>query len=670
MMRILETVWLGFFLVGLLVLGILGTWAETAPFWYGAGLISVAGVGSVLSRQNRPVEAIRWSCVVLTLIMFTYLGWRAMNSEVRWMARQDLVFSGTALVVYWLMAGRFTGPRARLAVLAVFFLLIAGNTGLGLYQYFEDPRMSVLRIIGMKRGGELSAGGFFENSNHMAGFMTLAGLPLLGVAVLGRGLGAGVRAAAGLGFLLAGTGVGFSTSRGGAIGFFAGMTVLIAITAVLWWSEKRSRTGKNNSRTGWWLLGLALAFGGLLGLASVNLRKFFGEGQVLNTLNGRQVFWDAALEQWQAAPLLGTGARSYEYMERGFRTLETKWAIWRGEVDAVYAHNDYLQTLGDYGLIGLLLVLLVTGAHFLSALIQVIHRSGGSKTSVPPGLPVALTVGSISALAGLMTQALVEFNLHIGINAVMTGLLLGILATPGFARIPAPVAVRKGPGSEQPAGRKLLSNLDARRLALSGVAAAISVLLLVNGWRLAPADFAWRQAYKQLGTAITLPELITTSGTFQRATTLDPDNAHAWFMRGLVSLKIASMTNEKYARPFYEAALAQLNQSLILYPKNPYAASQAGKVAEYFGQKHEADQYFQTALRWGLTIQSVNEAYGDHLMLRRQYDKAMGYLNIALSLSGDADVRRVLGDKLKFCMNRLKKQGIPAPPEAFLKPGE
>ena len=667
MMRFVETVWLGFFLAGLLVLGVFGTWAETAPFWYGAGLMAIAGVGGVFARQGRTAEQTGWLCPAAMLGLAGYLGWRGVTSEVSWLARQDMVFAGTALVAYSLMAVRFTGRRARLAVLAVLFLLVAGNAGVGLYQYFGDPRWSVFRWFGLRRAAEVSAGGFFESGNHLAGFMTLAGLPLLGVAVLGRGLGAACRGIALLGFLLAGTGVAFSTSRGGVAGFFIGLALLMAVAGILWLGQRRNHRGRPRGPMGWWLLGLGLLFSGMLATAAVTLRKFFGEGQALSSLNGRGPLWDAALEQWQTAPLFGTGARSYEYMERGFRTLETKWATGSGEVDAIFAHNDYLQCLGDYGLMGLALVLLVAGMHTWHGMAAV-APAASRKGEMPPsdGLAIGLTSGAVAGLAGIMVQALVEFNLHIGINAVMTGLLLGLMATPGFkaAKAPSPAGKTDEPEPRPKAG----AGICGRRVAVSAVAAAGSLLLLEAGWRLAPADLAWRQGRKQIAVAVSLPELISTSGTFQRATSLDPDNGQAWYMRGLVTLQIASLTNEKYSQPFYEAALTQLERSLALYPQNPYAASQAGNVAGYLGRMEAADGFFRTALRWGLNSQSVNELYGDYLIRRKDYYKALGYLVMALHLSIDAEVRGNLDRKIALCLHKLKKEGVTPPPEAFLKP--
>jgi O-antigen ligase len=665
MMRILETIWLVCFLLGLLLLGVFGTWAETAPFWYGAGLVAVSGVGALLSRQGKPEEKMSPGCLILMGVLGSYLAWRGLTSEVKWLARQDLVFAATAVVTYGLMAVRYTAPRARLAVLGVLFLLVAGNAGLGLYQYFVKPTLSIFSLFGLRRSGEISAGGFFESGNHMAGFMTLAGLPLLGVAMLGQGLRGTVRAFATLGFLLAATGVAFSTSRGGAAGFFCGMGLVMILAFFLWLTQRRS--AQRSSRLGWWLASAAVSFPVILAVVGMNLRHFFNKGGDLTSLASRFPLWDAAMAQWQLSPLVGTGARSYEYMERAFRTTETKWMVWAGEVDAIFAHNDYLQCLADYGLIGLGLVLLVVLVHFGRALFA-LHRDA---ISIPPlnpegsGLASGLVCGAMAGIAGIMVQAIAEFNLHIGINAVMAGVLLGILATPGFKVQPDNPTKSPEPTVRPKAG----AGLSGPRLAAAGVIASISVLLLNAAWRIAPGDLAWRQAKKLASIAATLPEVIEVSGLYQKATSLDPDNAKAWHQRGMASLAIGQMTNKKYAAPFYEESLRQLERSLELYPKNPYAAAQAGKVAGYLKKPAQAEAYFKTALTYGANIQSVNESYGDYLMLGQKYEKAVGYLVIAKTL-GDPESAHRAFEKLERCLQRLKEQGIAAPPEAFFSPGK
>src|SRR5205085_7764780 len=78
--------------------------------------------------------------------------------------------------------------------------------------------------------------------------------------------------------------------------------------------------------------------------------------QIFDVSDMRVDLWKAAVQQWKLEPLLGTGSGSYLYYGRQFRTE-------RVNVDPVYVHNDYLQLLAEYGLIGGILFLLFLFAH-------------------------------------------------------------------------------------------------------------------------------------------------------------------------------------------------------------------------------------------------------------------------------------------------------------------
>jgi O-Antigen ligase len=67
--------------------------------------------------------------------------------------------------------------------------------------------------------------------------------------------------------------------------------------------------------------------------------------------NGRIALWHIALQAFSSAPLKGTGAGSYELDQYRYRSAS--------ELPVVDAHNLYLQTLAELGLIGLALLAFV-----------------------------------------------------------------------------------------------------------------------------------------------------------------------------------------------------------------------------------------------------------------------------------------------------------------------
>src|SRR5690606_10412334 len=67
--------------------------------------------------------------------------------------------------------------------------------------------------------------------------------------------------------------------------------------------------------------------------------------------NMRLQMWEAAMRQFQESPWIGTGARTYLYYGRKYRPDPGY------DEDPIHAHNDYVELLAEYGVIGFLLML-------------------------------------------------------------------------------------------------------------------------------------------------------------------------------------------------------------------------------------------------------------------------------------------------------------------------
>lgn len=76
-------------------------------------------------------------------------------------------------------------------------------------------------------------------------------------------------------------------------------------------------------------------------------------------LNGRDVLWSLAMKMYHENPWFGTGINS-------FNTKFSAWGIW-GNAWGSHAHNTYIQLLGETGIIGcILFVLLFVGTLVMS----------------------------------------------------------------------------------------------------------------------------------------------------------------------------------------------------------------------------------------------------------------------------------------------------------------
>lgn len=89
--------------------------------------------------------------------------------------------------------------------------------------------------------------------------------------------------------------------------------------------------------------------------------------------SGRWQFWTAAVDEFRSAPLHGRGAGAYEF-----------W--WSQHAPFTYtlknAHSLYLETLGDLGVVGLLLIVSALLVPFLAAVMVVRRAEGDERTTL------------------------------------------------------------------------------------------------------------------------------------------------------------------------------------------------------------------------------------------------------------------------------------------------
>src|SRR5688500_5174494 len=174
-------------------------------------------------------------------------------------------------------------------------------------------------------------------------------------------------------------------------------------------------------------LAAMVSAGTVLQQASPNVRERFSRLVRDSGELSRPILWRAAGKIFRAHPMTGSGAGSYNVLfetHRPARFLdEPKWA-----------HNEYLNTLSDYGLIGIIL---------LSAAVMVVVRQTKSERRPEKAVPSAS--GVISRREGLAfgvlafaLQLFVDFHLKIPALAmafaVVSALAFGRPTSPSTAR--------------------------------------------------------------------------------------------------------------------------------------------------------------------------------------------------------------------------------------------
>jgi O-antigen ligase len=164
--------------------------------------------------------------------------------------------------------------------------------------------------------------------------------------------------------------------------------------------------------------GLALAlvvalFGGVVLLGGEDaLTRVVGSVNTDDPTTGRAHFWSVTVDIIKAHPLLGTGLGAFGVVYTGY---DSRNGMYRLE----QAHNDYLQTLSDGGIIGAVL-----GLFFIVNLFRMGFMRRESRDDFRRGV----ATGAMAGCFAVLIHSFFDFTLHTPANALLF-LVLAALAT-------------------------------------------------------------------------------------------------------------------------------------------------------------------------------------------------------------------------------------------------
>ena len=135
---------------------------------------------------------------------------------------------------------------------------------------------------------------------------------------------------------------------------------------------------------------------------------------------GRVAFQQMGFEIFLDSPVVGGGARAFSY-----RALE-KWdpdtlELWMG--DPEFAHNEFVQLLSDYGLVGFALILILLFIHGIVGVINLV-----SEDDRDAGLSI-WQLGAAGGLVAMLCQSYFSFIFHFPACVVLCAFQLAILAS-------------------------------------------------------------------------------------------------------------------------------------------------------------------------------------------------------------------------------------------------
>lgn len=572
-----------------------------APIWAGGLLIfaflAIAMVTGQGFARARWVDAAAW--IVLFVVL---LGWlRSPNESQSRLEALNAVACGAAY-----FAARFLLHRSwhLQAICAVLLVCAVGASLYAIYQHYAAVKMVLWRpqvYLGRSSGTWICP-------NHFAGMLALA-MPLAFSLLLWSHLHPAWRLLIAYGLLVMAGGLVFSYSRGGQVATAVGLAVS------LWLGIRRKGLA-----TFLVLLGLVLCSLGVYFYIQENVPEQMSRYATPTDISVRIKMWVSAWKIFLDHPIFGVGPMMFD----GWHGNHREGLISR----AVYAHNDYLHLLADYGLVGggavaIFLALLfhrfLQGGRKFDLLISLRHPHG-EILSHRTALHRAIFIGLFGGCAGVLVHLLIDFDLHLLANALAFSVMMGFAVSLSVDA----------------------TEWDAHSTVWPvWVRAPIGILLLAGAVGIAPKivrtaySELWRDRAVRADKALDWP---SAEVAFRRALAADPRNAQALgdyteYLYRRIQLNV--LQREKWSALFFEAC----ERALAANPINQNARVRRGEVRDLLGRFDEAEADFLAALRFDPDNPFFHNRIGLHYQRRGMADKARAHFQRVLELHGD-DVAR------------------------------
>jgi O-antigen ligase len=403
------------------------------------------------------------------------------------------------------------------------------------------------------------ASGTYICPNHLAGFLEMV-LPVgLALTLTGR-LKPVPRILVGYASLAILAGIGVTISRGGWIA--AGLSLLVLFVLLV-----RERQHRLPALV---LLVVLVGAGTFFVLEAQQVQKRVHRVFAVNTPQHALVrfwIWQPALQMWRDHRWWGVGPAHFDYRFPAYRPAGVQARPGR-------VHNDYLNTLVDWGMVGAAVVAaawvaLYVGVFKAWKFVRREPNDLGSKQSNRS----AIVLGGAIGLLALLIHSGFDFNLHIPANAITAITLMALLS--GYFRF---------------ATERYWFRLALLTRILGSIVLSAGLLYLGRQMWRGAQEYAWleRAAKEQTLSVKRLAAL-------KQAATLEPTNFETTYEIG-EGLRQLSWQGLRGNQGLAAEALQWFERGMRLNPYGAYNYLRAGMCLDWLDRHTEATSYFDQAL--------------------------------------------------------------------------
>lgn len=593
------------------------------------GLTIIIGFLWVLRLWIAPEAKIFWppiSWAVLAFVLYALA--RYFTSEIEYLARQELI----RVLVYGFLFVVITNNvrRAEPAQIIAITLIIlaAGIAAYGAFQFLTKSSFvwSFTRPMQYLSRGS----GTFINPNHFAGFLEMV-LPLaIAFTLLGRFKHV-TKIFLGYAGLVILVGIGFSVSRGGWI---TTAVVLLGMVALLF-KQRGSRLKA--------IAIFALLF--CIGLSFLNASWFerrvqqsYASGKFEDI---RPYIWASAIHLWKEEPWMGAGPGHFDQRYGKYRQAETPV---QGRPE--YVHNDYLNALTEWGIIGVAIILssLLLLARGFFCTWAVVER-GQSDLNRKGSNREALLLGAMFGILAMLVHSIVDFNLQIPANAILFISLMALITS--LRRYePKPFS---------------FSATWPLRIGTTAIVMFGSVYLVQKGI-LTYQEQKWLKQAEQLH-GNPKEQLVA----YKNAYAVEPNNFYTTYWIGELLRKQSWEGGADY-RDKAREAMKWFVRGMELNRFSPYNYIRYGMCLDWLGEHERGSAYFDKALQLDPNSYFVANYMGWHLVQVEDYGKAKEWFNRSWELYSNHMNRNPMpGIYLDLIHRRLTE--TPTEPVLDIPPG-
>lgn len=361
-----------------------------------------------------PKHRLLWPPICWGVLAFTaYAAGRYLTAEVEFLARQETIKVLVYAALFFAVVNNLHKQETTQIVgLTLIFLAMLVSL-YAVYQFLttSDYALHLLKPEGYRKRGS----GTFINPNHLAGYLEMI-LPLaLAFTLTGR-FEVLMKVFLGYATLAIFAGLSSTISRGGWL------AAAVSLGAFFFWLWQQ----RDYRKRALIVLGsLVLVFAAFLWKADVGPERRERIDIARQVEDVRFQLWKPAMAMWKDHFWFGAGPAHFDYRFRQYRPPDPGL---QRRPDRV--HNDYLNTLADWGLVGAALVLACWAALYYQVFrgwrfVQRSQSDLGAKRSNRS----AFVAGGAIGLLAILVHSLWDYNMHVPANAILAVTLMAIVAS-------------------------------------------------------------------------------------------------------------------------------------------------------------------------------------------------------------------------------------------------